>query len=431
MTATESERPAAGGPANPGGPFERKFWRSPIRGPWLTAVFATVLLVGIPIVFITGLLSYAAYNPRLAHNDTTGSTGTLGFYLFQWPTHPLWLYRVTQGTHVLLGFVLIPVLLGKLWSVIPKLFQWPPVKSPAQVLERASLLLLVGGAVFEFVTGVLNVQYFYVFPGSFYTLHYYGAWVFIAAFIAHAALKFPAMRRGLRNRRLRDELRVDTEHTVPESGTDSDLVSSNPSRPTISRRGALGLVGAGSLTLLAVTIGQSLGGPFRSTALLAPRGTDPGSGPNGFQINKRAKEVGITAADIGPTWRLTVVGRTTTVLTRDDLLAMGLHTAALPIACVEGWSTGNQSWQGVRLLDLAALAGHDAPTSALVQSLETGGFGTTTLAGNQVRDPDSLLALRVNGAELSIDHGYPARVIVPNNPGVHNTKWVTKITFEG
>ena len=40
------------------------------------------------------------------------------------------------------------------------------------------------------------------------------------------------------------------------------------------------------------------------------------------------------------------------------------------------------------------------------------------------RDPDALLALKVNGADLSPDHGYPARIIVPALPGVHNTKWV-------
>ena len=40
------------------------------------------------------------------------------------------------------------------------------------------------------------------------------------------------------------------------------------------------------------------------------------------------------------------------------------------------------------------------------------------------------LALRVNGADLSLDHGYPARIIVPALPGVHNTKWVGAIEFE-
>ena len=42
---------------------------------------------------------------------------------------------------------------------------------------------------------------------------------------------------------------------------------------------------------------------------------------------------------------------------------------------------------------------------------------------------DMVDAFRVNGAELSADHGYPARVILPASPGVHNIKWVTKMTF--
>ena len=67
----------------------------------------------------------------------------------------------------------------------------------------------------------------------------------------------------------------------------------------------------------------------------------------------------------------------------------------------------------------------------LVESLEVGGaFGQVRLRGNQVADGDSLLALRVNGVDLSLDHGFPARVIVPANPGVHNTKWVSRLTFE-
>jgi DMSO/TMAO reductase YedYZ molybdopterin-dependent catalytic subunit len=51
------------------------------------------------------------------------------------------------------------------------------------------------------------------------------------------------------------------------------------------------------------------------------------------------------------------------------------------------------------------------------------------LQRNQVLSPDALLALRVNGADLSLDHGYPARIIVPALPGVHCTKWVASIDF--
>jgi DMSO/TMAO reductase YedYZ molybdopterin-dependent catalytic subunit len=118
------------------------------------------------------------------------------------------------------------------------------------------------------------------------------------------------------------------------------------------------------------------------------------------------------------------------VLSRAELLRMEQHTASLPIACVEGWSTDNQIWTGVRLRDLAALSGAASPSSVLVRSLQHGGgFNRAVLSGPQIMDPDSLLALRVNGADLSLDHGYPARVIVPNNPGVHNTKWVASLTF--
>jgi DMSO/TMAO reductase YedYZ molybdopterin-dependent catalytic subunit len=225
-------------------------------------------------------------------------------------------------------------------------------------------------------------------------------------------------------------VRTDTAHTRPEPPDDYGLVSPDPSAPTMSRRGALALVGGGSALLFVVTAGQSVGGALRRTALLAPRYSDPDDGPNGFQVNKTAEELGITEAAGDPGWRLELAGADRRSLDRAGLLALPQHTAALPIACVEGWSTGPQEWSGVRLADLAALAGVHAPVWMLVESLQEGGFGSTTLRSNQVLDPDSLLALRVNGADLSLDHGFPARVIVPNNPGVHNTKWVTRLTFE-
>jgi DMSO/TMAO reductase YedYZ molybdopterin-dependent catalytic subunit len=40
-----------------------------------------------------------------------------------------------------------------------------------------------------------------------------------------------------------------------------------------------------------------------------------------------------------------------------------------------------------------------------------------------------MLALKVGGADLSLDHGYPARIVVPALPGVHCTKWVGKLVL--
>ncbi len=404
------------------GPFAPDFWRSPLRGPRFTSVLGVFLLAGVTVLFVTGLLSYAAYNPDLGPvNDKTPGKGLLGFYLFSWPTDPPWLYRLTQGVHVTLGLALVPVLLAKLWSVVPRLFTLPPVRSLTHALERISLLLLVGGALFQFVTGILNVQLDYIFPGSFYPLHFYGAWVFFGAFLAHAVLKAPTAFRNLRR------MREGAEEPSDE------LVAPRPDPPTVSRRGALGLVGGGSLLLFATSAGRSFDGPLRETAVLTPHGgPEPGSGPAGFQINKTAAYAGIRAEETTEeAWRLVVTGRSGTVrLGKADLLGLPLHSADLPIACVEGWSTSDQSWRGVRLRDLAALVGHDDPVDVFVESLQRrGAFRRGALRANQVGDPRSLLALFVNGAELTPDHGRPARIIVPAAPGVLNTKWVARLTF--
>jgi DMSO/TMAO reductase YedYZ molybdopterin-dependent catalytic subunit len=401
---------------------------SPLRGPWLTSLLGITLLGGLPIVIVTGLLSYIAYGPQFGQ-AIPADVGWLRLPMFDWPTRPSWLYQLNQGVHVGLGLVLVPIVLAKLWSVIPKLFVWPPVRSPAQALERATLLLLVGGILFEIVTGVLNIQYDYVFGFSFYTAHYVGAWVFIGAFVAHVAIKLPHALRGVRSRSLRTELRTPLAETEPEEDDGSGLVPEHAAPPTMSRRGALAVIGGGAALVAGLTVGQSIDGPLRSTALLLPRGRTTAAadgGPNDFPVNKTFATTGIAEADAGAGWRLDLAGGQPRTFDRTALAALDQHTARLPIACVEGWSTV-QTWSGVRLRDLAALAGVPGPASAVVRSLQDG--VRVTLTAGQVLDPDSLLALQVNGADLSLDHGFPARVIVPALPGVHCTKWVRSIEF--
>ncbi len=405
-------------------------FRSPLRGLWLTSVFGSVLLISLPIVILTGLVSYIVYAPQFG-TSVPADVGWLKLPTFDWPTRPVWLYRLSQGLHVGLGLVLIPVVLAKLWSVIPKLFAWPPARSIAQLLERLSLAMLVGGILFEIATGVLYIQYDYIYGFSFFPAHYYGAWVFIAGFVTHVSLKFPRMVAGLRSRSLREVLHTNTADTKPEPAGSHGLVAEHPAPATMSRRGALALVGGGVLLTALVTVGQTIGGIARHLPLLLPPGGATGKGPNDFRINKTAKGVGIDPATTGPSWRLTLRGGPApVVLNREMLAAMPQHSARLPIACVQGWSTV-QAWSGVRLADLARIAGVPLPRSAAVASLgKKGKFNHATLEHNQISHPDSLLALRVNGADLSLDHGYPARIIVPAINGVHNTKWVKSIDFE-
>ena len=431
MARTESGIPLPFPEDPPPGPFRPGFWRSPIRGTWLTAFLGSMLLVLVIVSFLTGLVSHAAYKPDLGHNFTFPKRDDLPPLIDLPQGSPAWLYAVTQGLHITIGLITVPLVLAKLWSVIPKLFAWPPFRSPAQLLERLSVLALVGGGLFELATGILDIQVWYPWHFSFVRAHYYGGWVFICALLLHFFIKLPTVRRAYREQGVLKPLRAGLADTRPEPYVPGGLAPSAPAAPTISRRGLLGIVGGASAALVVANVGESIGGPLRRISLLAPRGRVFGSGPNAFQINKTAQYVGVTKAASDPGFALALVGADgrTTHLSRARLLAMPQHTEALPIACVEGWST-TQHWTGVRLSDLKRLAGIDGDAVLHVYSLQTAGpFRQATYAPGQVDDDRSLLALSVNGADLSLDHGYPARTILPNVPGVHNTKWVGTMKF--
>jgi DMSO/TMAO reductase YedYZ molybdopterin-dependent catalytic subunit len=414
----------------PPGPTLESFWRSPLRGPWLTTTLGSLLLPLVLVVGATGFVSNAAYQPALGRNALLPSGGLQPFG-FGWPASPSWLYALNQGVHVTVGIAAVPLLLAKLWSVAPRLFTWPPLRDPAHAIERLSLVGLVGGAIFEFVTGIFNVQLYYPWHFNFVVAHYYGAWVFLAALTIHVAIKLPVMARAWRERGVLAPLRADLHGTLAEPHEAGGLAAPTPNAPTISRRGLLALVGSASAGLLVVTVGQSVGGPLRRLALLAPRGQSVfDDGPNGFPINKTAATARVSRRLTGPDWRLTIAaGARRRELSREELQAMEQYEHDLPIACVEGWST-TQRWSGVRLRDLAALAGAPAGAVLRVESLQPrGALRRVTLGHAQHADERALLALRVNGADLSLDHGFPARIVVPALPGVHCTKWVASLTW--
>ena len=103
------------------------------------------------------------------------------------------------------------------------------------------------------------------------------------------------------------------------------------------------------------------------------------------------------------------------------------YEVTLPIACVEGWSK-SAHWTGVRVRDLLERAGGGPDSRARVVSLEAAGaYRVMEMGRLYAQDPRTLLALRLNGEVLSLDHGYPARIIAPNRPGVLQTKWVSSL----
>ncbi len=375
------------------GPLREGAFRSALHDERTASLVGTALGVAFATAFVTGLISHELQHP-----------------VSWWPvtTRPVWFYRFTQGLHVASGLAAIPLLLAKLWTVYPRLFAWPPVTSVLHALERLSIFVLIGGAIFELITGLLNIVQWYPWSFSFTGTHYWLAWITFGALLLHVAVKAPAIARGLADR----------------VGAREAGAPPRERRGAVSRRAMLAATGLAVGTVTLTTVGQSVTS-LRSVDLLAPR--DPTFGPEGVPINRTAAQAQVRQTALDPGWRLSVTGPRPYALTLPELAALPQYSANLPISCVEGWSV-DAAWQGVRMIDLLKRVGAPAGAQVRVVSLErSGAYATMLMPHEYAQDPLTLLALRLHGQPLSLDHGYPARIIAPARPGVLQTKWVSRI----
>lgn len=194
----------------------------------------------------------------------------------------------------------------------------------------------------------------------------------------------------------------------------------------MTRRGLFTAVGAAVGVVTLTQVGGTLS-PLQELALLSPR--RPDLGPQALPVNRTAAAAGVLAAATDTGYRLVVEGRVRTPLELGlaDLQSLPQSDAELAIACVEGWSASAR-WSGVRIRDLLEVAGAEPGRRVQVQSLEQqGNYRSSELDRARTLDPLTLLALRVRGEPLHVEHGYPVRLIAPNRPGVLQTKWVHKV----
>ncbi|MBQ1060406.1 sulfite oxidase [Micromonospora sp. C41] len=133
------------------------------------------------------------------------------------------------------------------------------------------------------------------------------------------------------------------------------------------------------------------------------------------------------------TWRLRIHGRVRNPieLSFDDLLARPMVERYVTLACVSnevgGDLIGNARWLGVPIRDLLDEADpEDGADQVVGRAVDGWTCGTPTSVLRDGRD--ALLAVGMNGEPLPIQHGFPARMVVPGLYGyVSACKWITEL----
>lgn len=123
------------------------------------------------------------------------------------------------------------------------------------------------------------------------------------------------------------------------------------------------------------------------------------------------------------------------------------HTMRTLLKEVQGldWFAGavmNCCWRGPRLRDILLRAGlelgeeemetaHVAFACNAVPCQDDDWYGASIPLSRAMReDADVILALEMNGERLSIEHGFPVRVLTPGIAGARAVKWLDHITVQ-
>lgn len=376
---------------------------APERGPAPSHLSSTIVTMqlGLALTLLLGLLFL--------------SGGLFYLYHFNYNIGPY--FTVTRVLHFYAGLASIPFLAAKYASTgyrfagyylglprfraagPPRLV--PRITSPLLALDFFVLYFSGLFMLFHAYYTVTNIPPFEIKPVQ---LHLWSAIIAVPLLAIHLGWHLLETIGGLRRRRSAlGAGRVDT-------------------RAALTRRAFVGTVVLG---------GIGLSGAFQNTRLVNAEfgrlfiGRIPEEergGPGNFPV-----ETLFGKEEVGPTaWRLRVegaVGRPVD-LTYDDLLARPAVSRRIRLSCVSGW-TANATWSGPRLRDLLALAEADGRRRS-VNFHSVTGYSVTWHARRL--GGDAILATHVNGAPLSVNHGFPVRLIVPGYPGQSMVKQLDRIS---
>ncbi len=131
----------------------------------------------------------------------------------------------------------------------------------------------------------------------------------------------------------------------------------------------------------------------------------------------------------GVTWDLRVRGSVANpfTLSYDELRALPTVRIDADMHCVTGWTTLDNTWEGVPFRTIRDMAS-PSPEAAWVIAHGANGY-TSNLSLAAMDEDDVLLAWRNHGEDLSPDHGWPLRLVVPKRYAWKSAKWLSALEF--
>jgi DMSO/TMAO reductase YedYZ molybdopterin-dependent catalytic subunit len=131
----------------------------------------------------------------------------------------------------------------------------------------------------------------------------------------------------------------------------------------------------------------------------------------------------------GTNWDLEVSGLVANpfTLSYEELRALPRVTVDADMHCVTGWTTLDNTWEGVSFRTIVDRA---EPTSDARWVIAHCAYGyTSNLSLEAMADDDVLLAWRNHGEDLTPEHGWPLRLVVPKRYAWKSAKWLTGLEF--
>ena len=163
--------------------------------------------------------------------------------------------------------------------------------------------------------------------------------------------------------------------------------------------------------------------------------------PPGQRVTEKFPVMTAGAPDVTPAsrWTLTLEREaedmTVETVARWDMAAfreLGLTRDTVDLHCVTRWSKLDTTWRGVRIDALLAAAGLDEPAERYLQAHCDADY-SANLKLEDLRGARAMIALDYNDgtgfSPIPLDHGGPARLLVPDLYLWKSAKWVRRLTL--